>query len=183
MHRNHLRALTGTFLAAQFIVGFACTKPALAESAQALAYVNQGMANSAVDMMRQQAQQAYQASMFEQSTMLYRQISFSGAATASDYYWLGESYCQVGQYANASQAFEAASKLDGNNDLVKVRLAESYFATRQLSRALAVCQSGLASSRDERARQQLSMLIKICSKATPDMQRGKFASAAGHTER
>lgn len=183
MHRNFLTAFIGTFLATQFLMAFAMTEPAQAESAQALAYVNQGMANSAVDMMRQQAQQAYQGSMFEQSTMLYRQISFSGAAAASDYYWLGESYSQLGQYANTAQAFEAATKLDGNNDLIKVRLAESYFATRQLSRALSVCQSGLASSRDEQARQKLTMLIKICSKAAPEMQRGKFASAAGHTER
>lgn len=157
---------------------------AYAEAGTAIAYVLPGAsAASQLERMRAQAQQAYQATQFEQSLPLYQRIATSGNATANDLYWLGESYFQIGQFVNAAQAFEDSLKLDANNDLLKVRLAESYLSSNQMLQAKAACEKGINSSSDQRVRQQLSVLLRVCLKPLPELQKGKFSSAQGHTER
>jgi tetratricopeptide (TPR) repeat protein len=157
---------------------------AQAETATAIAYVLPGAsAASQLERLRQQAQQAYQSSQFDQSLPIYQRLSSSGNANANDLYWLGESYFQIGQFASAAQAFEDSIKLDASNDLLKVRLAESYLSARQLQQAKAACEKGMNTASDPRVRQQLSVLLKVCLKPMPEVQKGKFASAQGHTER
>lgn len=157
---------------------------AQAETATAIAYVMPGAsAASQLERLRQQAQQAYQASQFDQALPLYQRLSSSGNANANDLYWLGESYFQIGQFASAAQAFEDSIKLNASNDLLKVRLAESYLSSRQLQQAKTACEKGMSTASDPRVRQQLSVLLKVCLKPMPEVQKGKFASAQGHTER
>lgn len=153
-------------------------------SGTAIAYVLPGSsAVGQLERLRAQAQQAYQATQFDQSLPIYQRISASGNATANDLYWLGESYFQIGQFASAAQAFEDSLKLDGSNDLLKVRVAESYFSSNQMLQARAACERGINTSSDQRVRQQLAILLKVCQKPLPEMQKGKFSSAQGHTER
>mgnify|MGYP006372611189 FL=1 len=176
--------LVGTLLVGTSLVCTLWVPSALAETATAIAYVLPGAsAASQLERLRTEAQQAYQATQFEQSLPLYQRIATSGNATANDLYWLGESYFQTGQFVNAAQAFEDALKLDANNDLLKVRLAESYLSSRQLLQARAACEKGINSSSDQRVRQQLSVLLRVCLKPVPELQKGKFSSAQGHTER
>ncbi|CAN5240430.1 hypothetical protein BH11CYA1_BH11CYA1_04890 [soil metagenome] len=157
---------------------------ASAETGTAIAYVLPGATMAGeLDRLRGQAQQAYQASQFERSLPLYQHIVSSSGATANDLYWLGESYSRVGQFANAAKAFEDSLKLEANNDLLKLRLAESHLSARQLPQAKAACETGINTARDQGVRQTLSMLLKVCQKPLPEMQKGKFASAHGHTER
>lgn len=126
-----------------------------------------------LEQIRQQAQQAYQTTQFDQSLHCYRQIVGSGAASSADYYWLAQSYTRIGHFASAAQSLEAAIKLDAANDLLRVRLVESYFAAKDRSAAQLACQKGLATVRDSRAREQLAILHRIIQMPEPELVRGK----------
>ncbi|MDQ5964926.1 MAG: Tetratricopeptide repeat protein [Cyanobacteriota bacterium erpe_2018_sw_39hr_WHONDRS-SW48-000098_B_bin.30] len=152
-----------------------------------IAYVSPATATVAtvsVEQVRQQAQQAYQSTQFEQSLSCYRQVVASGSASAADYYWLAESHSQLGQFASAAQALQEAIKLDGSNDLLKVRLVQSHFAARDRGAAQDACHKALGSVRDGRAREQLAMLLKVMQLPEPEPVRGKMTDAgAMSTER
>lgn len=125
------------------------------------------------DAARGQAQACYQACQFNQALSLYHQICQSGAGTASDFYWLGEAYAHLDQYESAARSFSEALKLEPSNDKLHVRLVESLLASRQRERAMDACRKALNLVSSERARQQLTIMAKICGKAEPEPQRGK----------
>ena len=167
-----IKALSCLSLSFGLVVIAMCAEPttAHAETGTAIAYVLPGntMAGE-LERLRGQAQQAYQTSQFERSLPLYQHIAASGVATANDLYWLGESYSRMGQFANAAQAFEGSLKLEASNDLLKLRLAESFLAARQMPQAKAACENGINSARDQSVRLSLSILLKVCQKPLPEM--------------
>lgn len=152
-----------------------------------LAYVQPAQMNTGVlsqpnqmsDTLRSQAQAYYQAGQFGQALSLYHQLCSIPGASANDFYWLGEAYAHTDNYASAAHSFEQAMKLDPNNEKLPVRLAESLIGAGQRDRARDICQMALLSVRNERARLQLSMMIKISSMGEPVMQRNKI-TGNGH---
>jgi tetratricopeptide (TPR) repeat protein len=162
--------------------------PAQAQWQQSqIAYVQPTQLNAAVqsqpsqmsETLRNQAQAYYQAGQFGQALSLYHQLCSIPGASANDFYWLGEAYAHTDNYASAAHSFEQAMKLDPNNEKLPVRLAESLIGAGQRDRARDVCQMALLSVRNERARLQLSMMIKISSMGEPVMQRNKV-TGNGH---
>lgn len=168
------RGLLASLLVAAFAL--ACPLMAQAESeGKALALLPPGFSaqEGQFEVTRKLAQSCYQGTQFTQALQLFHQICSSGSANANDFYWLGESYAHLDQYSSAAKAFEEAAKLDAANDKLKVRIAECHLASRNKMMAQEACRSGLVSAKDPRARQQLSMLAKICSISEPVMVRGK----------
>lgn len=143
-----------------------CPAPAFGESGPgAIAYITPN------DTFRSQAQGLYQSSQFAQALVLYHQLCSSGAATAADWYWLGESYAHTDQFQSAVKAFEEALKLDPSNDKARVRLVESHLSARRPDLARETARTALALVTTDRAKQQLTMLNKICSMPMPEPQR------------
>ena len=169
--------LTISFIIASVSSASAVISPveAQAQSSNQIAYLPQtsNPQNVSQDAVRSQAQACYQACQFSQALSLYHQICQSGAGTASDFYWLGEAYAHMDQYESAARSFSEALKLEPSNDKLHVRLVESLLAGRQRERAMEACRNALNLVSSERARQQLTIMAKICGKAEPAPQRGK----------
>lgn len=140
--------------------------PAHAESGPgAIAYI------TPQDTFRSQAHGLYQSSQFAQALVLYHQLCSSGQATAADWYWLGESYAHTDQFQSAAKAFEETLKLDPSNEKARVRLVEAHLSARRPDLAKEVARTALGMVTTERAKQQLTMLNKICSMPMPEPQR------------
>ncbi len=185
-----IRSFQGKGQASLFAFVLLCLSalPAQAQWQQSqIAYVQPTQLNAAVqsqpsqmsETLRNQAQAYYQAGQFGQALSLHHQLCSIPGASANDFYWLGEAYAHTDNYASAAHSFEQAMKLDPNNEKLPVRLAESLIGAGQRDRARDVCQMALLSVRNERARLQLSMMIKISSMGEPVMQRNKV-TGNGH---
>lgn len=120
--------------------------------------------SGSMQQQRLRAQAFYRTDKFAEAATCWKQIVNNGSNQASDHYWLGESCYQIGRYADAAQAFRDAAKLDRKMDQAKVRLVESYIASRNLPEAENACLAGLSMVNDPYARKQLEEMHKITSK-------------------
>lgn len=132
--------------------------------------------------LRVVAQKNYQCSQFRIAQQLYKQVCQLPGATATDYYWLGESYMHASMFNEAVGAFQEGVKLAPTSDSLHVSLVHSLIASHQNTQAHDACLKAATSVSDPQARKQLEVLLKIASMPLPPaMQRD--GRGANHVER
>src|SRR6516162_9133014 len=81
---------------------------------------------------RTYASAIFQSKNFSEALNHWRFIVGEGSNEAYDHFWLGQSYYHLKKYPEAAGAFREAARLDKKMDHAKLKLVESYFASRNM---------------------------------------------------
>jgi TolA-binding protein len=114
-------------------------------------------------MQRSYALATYQNKNFSEALNRWRLIVDAGSKEAYDLYWLGQSYYHLKMYPEAANAFRQATELDKSMDNAKVKLVESYLASKNLAEARSACNEALSTVTDPYAKKQIETMSKIAN--------------------
>ena len=120
--------------------------------------------NSHFDSIHSSAAASFQRMHFEQSRQIWEQICSLPGATATDFYWLGESNYHLGRYQNALTAFEQSLSLDKKSGITQVRLVETYISLGRFQDARQACSNAIVVLDDQYSISRLRLTQKVLSK-------------------
>lgn len=141
---------------------FANETRVIQEGATKLAYLSPSLS---LQVIRQTAAGLYAAAQFDLALERYKTICESGAATAEDFYWLGETYFHMHKYSESAISFEKVITLNPQADKVRVRIVQAYIGTNPAI-ATQKCLNYLSVATDTDVRKQLQALLQYCNGRT-----------------
>jgi TolA-binding protein len=174
MLTTHPKLITIAITSGLLFQAYVCAADALADTvdAQSPTTAPQQIAlttvpNSDLARLRDAAQSNYQARQFATAANFYTRVCQTPGADANDFYWLGETYYHVHQYPSAAESFRQSIRRNPAGDNVRVRLVNALMAASQNDKGIQACTEALTVARDDYARRQLAVLMKVMTTPAP----------------